>query len=350
MSGNPTGHPALRPYAARVHLPTVRPAVTTPTDPTLLAPPALTGHRLLDAVRARPIALVWFGTVMFSAGPVMVAAATVPGAVFSVWRLWIGSAVMVLLALVERRWSGTRLTATGLRWMVACGTAFGLHQLLFMIALRMTTVVDVTLMNTLAPVVVAVLAVPLFGERPGVAFRLWSLVAILGGIVVAVAGSSGPQGQPLGMVLAAGNVVFYSLFFVWSKQARAHVDTMPFLAGANTVAAVVVTAYVVLTRAPLTDIGLHDLLLCAAVALLPGFIGHFSITWSLRWVPANIPPVIMLSIPVIAGVLAWILLGQSTTPIKVAGGLLTLLGVAGAVRSAGRDTLAAQALDLAEET
>ena len=234
--------------------------------------------------------------------------------------------------------------------MVACGTAFGLHQLLFMIALRMTTVVDVTLMNTLAPVVVAVLAVPLFGERPGVAFRLWSLVAILGGIVVAVAGSSGPQGQPLGMVLAAGNVVFYSLFFVWSKQARAHVDTMPFLAGANTVAAVVVTAYVVLTRAPLTDIGLHDLLLCAAVALLPGFIGHFSITWSLRWVPANIPPVIMLSIPVIAGVLAWILLGQSTTPIKVAGGLLTLLGVAGAVRSAGRDTLAAQALDLAEET
>jgi drug/metabolite transporter (DMT)-like permease len=79
-------------------------------------------------------------------------------------------------------------------------------------------------------------------------------------------------------------------------------------------------------------------------------VGHFSVTWSLRWVPANIPPVIMLAIPVLAGVLAWILLGQATTPVKVAGGLLTLLGVAGAVRSAGRDTLAGQALDLAEET
>jgi drug/metabolite transporter (DMT)-like permease len=324
--------------------------VTSSTDRTLLEPPTPTGNRLLDAARNRPVALVWFGTAMFSTGPVMVAAATVPGAVFSFWRLWIGAAVMVLLALAERRWHGTHLTRTGLRWMVACGVAFGVHQLLFMIALRMTTVVDVTLMNTLAPVVVALLAVPLFGERPGPAFRLWSLVAIVGGIVVAVAGSSGPQGQPAGMVLAAGNVVFYSLFFVWSKQARNHIETMPFLAGTNTVAAVVVSAYVLLSRAPLTEISAHDLALCAGVALLPGFVGHFSVTWSLRWVPANIPPVIMLSIPVIAGVLAWILLGQGTTPTKVAGGLLTLAGVAGAVRAAGRDSLAGQALDLAEET
>ena len=296
------------------------------------------------------MALVWFGTVVFSTGPVMVAAASVPGAVFSFWRLWIGSVLMVLLALGQRRRTGTRLTAPGVRWMVLAGTAFGLHQLLFMIALRATTVVDVTLMNTLAPVVVAVLAVPLFGERPGVPFRLWSLLAIVGGVVVAVAGSSGPQGQPFGMVLAAGNVVFYSLFFVWSKQARNDVDTMPFLAGVTVVAAVVVGAFVLATGAPVGDIGTHDLLLCLGVAVLPGFVGHFSVTWSLRWVPANIPPVIMLSIPVIAGLLAWLLLGQGITPAKVAGGVLTLVGVAGAVRAAGADTLAARSLELAEET
>jgi len=324
--------------------------VTAHPDPLALEPPVPTGNRAFDAVRTRPVALVWFGTVVFSCGPVMIAAATVPGAVFSFWRLWIGSVLMVLLAAGERRRTGTQLTATGLRWMVLAGTAFGLHQLLFMIAIRATTVVDVTLMNTLAPVVVAVLAVPLFRERPGVPFRLWSLVAIVGGVVVAVAGSAGPQGQPLGMVLAAGNVVFYSLFFVWSKQARSAIDTMPFLAGVTVVAAIVVSFFVIVSGAPLTDIAVHDLLLCAGVAILPGFVGHFSVTWSLRWVPANIPPVIMLSIPVIAGFLAWVLLDQGITPVKVAGGLLTLAGVAGAVRAAGGDTLAAEALDLAEET
>jgi drug/metabolite transporter (DMT)-like permease len=321
----------------------------SPPDPIALDP-APRVHPVLDRVRERPVVAVWFGTLVFSTGPVMVAAATIPGAVFSFWRLWIGSALMVLLAVGQRRRTGIGLTATGVRWMALAGAAFGLHQLLFMIALRTTSVVDVTLMNTLAPVVVAILAVPMFGERPGVAFRLWSLVAIAGGVVVAVAGSSGPQGQPLGMVLAAGNVVFYSLFFVWSKQAREHVETITFLAGSTLVAAVVVSAYVVLSGAPLTDMSLHDLALCAGVALLPGFIGHFSVTWSLKWVPANIPPVIMLSIPVISGLLAWALLGQSTTLAKVAGGLLTLAGVAGAVRAAGGGSVAAQALDLAEES
>jgi drug/metabolite transporter (DMT)-like permease len=324
--------------------------VSRPPEPIALDPPVPAGARLLAAVRARPVVAVWFGTVMFSTGPVMVAAATVPGAVFSFWRLWIGSVVMVLLALVRHRRTGVELTREGVRWMVLAGAAFGLHQLLFMIALRTTSVVDVTLMNTLAPVVVAVLAVPMFGERPGLAFRLWSAVAIAGGLVVALAGSSGPQGQPLGMALAAGNVVFYSLYFVWSKQARNHIETITFLAGTTVVAAIVVSAYVALTRAPVGEIGGHDLLLAAGVAVLPGFVGHFSVTWSLKWVPANIPPVILLLIPVMSGLMAWLLLGQTTTLAKVVGGLLTLLGVAGAVRSAGRDSTAAAALELAEES
>jgi drug/metabolite transporter (DMT)-like permease len=323
--------------------------VSSPPEPIALDPTGEPG-RIRELVRARPVVAVWFGTIVFSTGPVMVAAASAPGTVFSFWRLWIGAAVMALLATAHWRRTGIVLSRAGARWVVAAGVAFGLHQLLFMVALRTTSVVDVTLMNTLAPVVVAVLAVPMFGERPGVAFRLWSLVAIAGGVVVAVVGSSGPQGQPVGMVLAAGNVVFYSLFFVWSKQARNEVETITFLAGMTIVAAIVVGAYALVSGAPVTGIDLHDLALCAGVALLPGLVGHFSVTWSLKWVPANIPPVIMLSIPVISGVLAWILLGQGTTAAKVGGGLVTLVGVAGAVRSAGRDSTAAQALELAEES
>jgi drug/metabolite transporter (DMT)-like permease len=325
--------------------------VSSPPEPIAIAATTTRAPgRIRGLVRARPVVAVWFGTLVFSTGPVMVAAASVAGAVFSFWRLWIGAAVMGLLALVRWRRTGTVPSRAGGRWIVAAGVAFGVHQLLFMVALRTTSVVDVTLMNTLAPVVVAVLAVPMFGERPGVAFRLWSLVAIAGGVVVAVVGSAGPQGQPVGMLLAAGNVVFYSLFFVWSKQARDQVETITFLAGMTLVAAMVVGSAVLVSGAPVTGIDLHDLALCAAVALLPGVVGHFSVTWSLKWVPANIPPVIMLSIPVISGLLAWVLLGQGTTPAKIGGGLLTLLGVAGAVRSAGADTAAVQSLELAEES
>ena len=65
--------------------------------------------------------------------------------------------------------------------------------------------------------------------------------------------------------------------------------------------------------------------------------------------PANIPPVLMLMIPVISGGFAWLLLDERVDPLTALAGAVTLVGVAGAVLS-GRDLVAVEALDLAEET
>jgi drug/metabolite transporter (DMT)-like permease len=290
------------------------------------------------------------GVVAFAFGPVLIAAADASGPVLVFWRLWIGLPLLGVLSALQIRRSGNHPAWSGWRWTIVSGVAFALHQVTFMTALRQTSVVDVTLMNTLAPLVVAVLAVPLFGERPGVSFRLWSLVAIGGAALVAVAGATGPSGQPLGMLLAASNVVFYAFYFVLSKQARNAIDTWPFLFGTFTVAAVVISVYVLAVRAPIAEVTTFDLLMCLAVAVGPGCIGHFLVTWSLRWVPANIPPVIMLSIPILSGLLAFAFLGQHVTWLQAAGGAFTLLGVLGALRTPGSiGSTAAESLELAEE-
>ena len=39
-----------------------------PPEPLALDPSGPAGNRVLDAVRARPVLAVWFGTVMFKAG------------------------------------------------------------------------------------------------------------------------------------------------------------------------------------------------------------------------------------------------------------------------------------------
>lgn len=296
-----------------------------------------------------PVAMVLVGVALFSTGPIMVGAASISGPVFSFWRLWIGVAILAIATAAHGRVVGRWPSRTGWRWALRCGAVFGLSQLAFMTALRLTSVVDVTLMNTLAPVVVAALAIPLFGERPDATFRLWSAVAIAGAAVVALAGASGPGGDPAGMVLAALNVIGYAVYFVWSKQAREHIDTVPFLFGATIAAALTVSAFALIWGEPVGAIGLHDLVLCGAVALLPGAIGHFAVTWPLRWVPANLPPVLMLAIPVLSGAMAWVLLGQAITAVQVIGGALTIAGVAGALSSTP-DPLPAESLVTAEET
>jgi drug/metabolite transporter (DMT)-like permease len=181
-----------------------------------------------------------------------------------------------------------------------------------------------------------------------VSFRLWSVVAIIGTAIVVLAGSSGPDGDPTGMLLAALNVVGYSFYFVWSKVARDKIETVPFLFGVAVFAALSVSGYVAIAGESVS-IDAHDLLLCIGVALLPGFFGHFAVTWSLRWVPANLPPVIMLAIPVLSGALAWILLGESVHTAQVIGGVITVAGVAGALRSSSSIT-PSLAMATAEET
>ena len=304
--------------------------------------------RLRDAAERNPVALVVAGMLVFSVGPLLVRASDVSGPVLSFWRLWFGVAILGAASLVHARRTGRRPTADGWQWAVRAGIAFGIHQLFFMTALKKTSVVDVTLMQVLQPVVVAVLAVRIFGERPGSRFRLWSAVAVAGAAVVALAGSSGPTGDGLGMAFAVLNILFYAVYFVWAKQARGAIDVVPFLFGVVLAAGVLVTTFCLLTGEAVSSAGGSDLAAALAIAVLPGAIGHFLSTWPLRWVAANVPPLLQLAIPFLSGAMAWVLFDERITAAHVVGGALTVGGVAGALLSpAGRRLVAREEATLA---
>lgn len=291
-------------------------------------------RRTLDGIgRRAPIAPIALGVLLYSAGPVFVQASSVSGPVFSFWRLWFGVGVLGVATLVHRSVSDGRPARRGWRWALGAGVAFGVHQLLLFSAIKATTVADVTLVSTLSPIVTAVLALPFFHERPGAGFRLWSLVAMAGAAVVVVGASTSPEGDPVGMSLALASVVAFAAFFLLSKASRAALPVVPFLFGVMGVAAVVVTGYVAVTGGHVGAASSTDLLYAAIVAVGPGAMGHFVMTWPLRWVPANVPPVMRLGLPVLAGLWAWLFLGEPVTGWHLTGGLLTIGGVAGAVVS-----------------
>jgi len=293
--------------------------------------------RIQATAERNGVALVGLGAVLFSTGPILIATADASGPVVSFWRLWIGAAILGLILLGYGRSTGRWPDRIGWAWAARCGVVFACHQLLNMVAIKRTSVVDVALMQVLAPVVIAVLAVRLFDEHPGVRFRLWSGVALAGAVVVVLGGAGGPNGDPVGMTMAGGNVLFYAVYFVWSKQARDAIDVVPFLFGTILTSAVLVSIFVVLAGEPVADASATDLLCAAGVAIGPGVIGHFVTTWPLRWVPANIPPLLQLCIPFLAGAMAWLFLDQGITIAHLLGGAITIAGVAGAIRSpAGR--------------
>lgn len=290
-----------------------------------------------------PLAPIGLGVVLYSTGPVFVQASSVSGAVFSFWRLWMGVVVFGVAVLAQRARVRAPIAPGAWRWPLMAGLAFGSHQLALFTAVKLTTVADVTLIGAISPIVTGLLAIPVFTERPGRRFRLWAVVAMAGSAVVVVGGATGPAGDPLGMGLALANVVLFAVFFLVSKASREHLGTLPFLGGTLTVAAVLVSLYVAVVGEAVSTAGGTDLVFAAIVAAGPGFVGHVVMTWPLQWVPANVPPVMRLAQPVLAGVWAWVFLGETVGWSHVAGGAIVVAGVAGAVLSRdGRDLVAAE--------
>jgi drug/metabolite transporter (DMT)-like permease len=143
------------------------------------------------------------------------------------------------------------------------------------------------------------------------------------------------------MACAIASIVLFAGYFVWSKQARDHIDTWPFLWGVSATSLVIVSVTFLFTGDSPANVTADDIWLALAIACLPGAIGHFVSTWPLRWVPANVPPLLQLAIPFLASFLAWVILGEGIEVGHVIGGAITIIGVAGAIRSpAGRRLVA----------
>ena len=280
-----------------------------------------------------PLVMICCGSVLYATVPIFVRASSVPGPVFSFWRLWLGVVVLGLATGVWRLAGGRFPARRAWRWPLIAGISFGIHQVFFMTSIKLTSVTTVALIGTMSPVIVAIAAVPLFGERMGLPFRLWSVLAMGGAAVVVTGASAGPDGSLPGTVMAALNVVFFAGFYLISKLAGEEIAVLPYLWGVIAVAALVVSGYVLVSGEAVGAMTRTDFAYAATLAAGPGAVGHFLMTWPLRYVAANVPPIIRLAQPVMSGTFAWFLLGEAIRSSHVLGGALTLAGVAGAMLS-----------------
>ena len=305
----------------------------------------------------RPLYAAIASIVGYSIGPVLVQVSDASAPVFAFWRGWLTIMVTATGAATLRRVSSRRTGrtparlpapagATG-RWRewwapVVAGVLNGASTLAFIQAVKLTSVAGTSLLLLMNPVLIALWAIPLFGERPGIRFRLWTLVALVGAAMVIMGGSSGPGGDPLGVTLAVVSVVLLSTQMVVTKVGRRTLNTVPMHITTTVSGATFVTIFGLLTGHSFTDMTRTDVLCVLGVVALPATTSSLLMTWAVRWLPANVPPLIHLPIPFFAGALAWMTLGEVMTVNHLIGGAVTLVGVAAALlSSSGRRLLAA---------
>lgn len=247
-------------------------------------------------------------TFFWSTGGVFGRKAGVSGVVLSFWRMWIATVAMTVVLVVLRR----RLTLHDIRRGAFMGVMFGVNVCAFFITLQYIPVAVALIIGALTPVMALPIAVVFLGERLTPS-KVWCALGAVGGVVAAVLTappSTGGGHSAVGYVWAVVSLLVWVGYILLSKRARQSVGTLQLMWVLAAGGAVTVSVIVLVSRANVGTMHGTGWWWVTMLALGPGLLGHGLFAWAHPRVDASVSSVLIQAEPVLASVVAWVMLGQ----------------------------------------
>jgi drug/metabolite transporter (DMT)-like permease len=157
----------------------------------------------------------------------------------------------------------------------------------------------------------------------------WTVVALVGVVVVVFGSASTPSWSPVGDLLAVLCLFAWTAYFVFGKQGRARLGALEFVTAMSVVAAAAVAVVAVGSGHDLAVPDTGTWVIVLALGLGTGGIGHFLINWAHGHAPLVLTSMLTLLIPVVAMAGAALFLGEEIVLAQVVGAVVVLgaLGV-----------------------
>jgi drug/metabolite transporter (DMT)-like permease len=240
------------------------------------------------------------------------------------YRIWIGAAVVTAMHLV----TGGRISRSLMRRSFLGGLTFTADLVLFFCAVQITSIANATIIGALQPVLVVLVAGPLFGERTRASEVAWGAVAIAGTAIVVLGGDGGGANSPRGDLLAVGALFAWTAYFVCTKTARQTLGAFEYLTGMAIWSAVLVVPLPLIVEGSLGATDLQGWILIVYLALVNGLLGHFLMAYAHGQVKLLTISLLTLAIPVFSAVAAALLIDEPLTRVQVGGMVVVLSALA----------------------
>lgn len=280
--------------------------------------------------RPGPVRLTFvltLGILAVSCGSIFVRLANAPALAVSAYRvLW--ATVLFAPALIAgpiREWAPLRRRDWGL--LILSGVALALHFALWIASLSYTSVASSVLMVDTTPFFIGLASHWVLGRPCRARFWLGLGLAFAGCILIFRGDWSQSAASMRGNVLALGGAVAMAIYLLVGSRARKKLSLISYVWPVYATSAVVLLMVCLVSRTPLRGFPPGTYVFMFLLGLIPQCIGHTTYNWSLRWLPPTLVALIGLSEPVGASLLAYLILHESLTPVKLAGGAVVLAGI-----------------------
>jgi drug/metabolite transporter (DMT)-like permease len=269
------------------------------------------------------------GAVAIGGSPIFVRLSEVGPVATAFWRV----ALAFLPFLAAFRFSpqpAADARPSGLRdylLLLLPGTFLTIDLLAWHLSLAMTSVANATLLANLAPVFVTLGAWLLFRAKITRVF-LTGLVMTLVGVVVLKGGPLAMGGGEIaGDATAIVAAIFYAAYMLAIGHVRARFSTLRIMVWSTFSTALLVLPFALVFEDALLPVTLYGWAMVLGLALVCHVGGQGLVTYALAYLPTAFSSLTLLLQPVVAALLAWLLLGEAVGPMQAIGGVIVLAGI-----------------------
>jgi len=275
----------------------------------------------------QPYLVLALGVLAVSWAAIFIRLATAPALVTGAYRLTLASLILTPLALWRNGGELLHLDRRDLWLMAAAGVFLGLHFAAWISSLSYTSVASSVVLVTTDSLFVGLAARFLLKQYVSSSMFIGIALATLGGVIIGW-GDFRVSGWALwGDVLAIIGAMMVSAYFLIGRNLRRRLSLLAYITPTYWSAALVLCIATVLSGQSFWGYPARSYLMFLLLAIVPQVIGHSSLNWSLRYLSPTFVTAAVLGEPVGSTILAYLILHEVPSVLKILGGTIILAGI-----------------------
>lgn len=291
-----------------------------------------------------------FGVLAVSTASIFIrfAQEEAPSLVIAAYRLSVATLLISPIALIKYHQELRQLSVRELGLALFSGIFLAMHFAVWITSLEYTTVASSAVFVTTIPLWVAILS-PFTIKEPISRLVLGGIaIALFGGVIIGLSDLCQSQGFTLscpsltefasgkafwGDILAVIGAIMAACYMLIGRKLRAKMSLISYVFMVYGMAALVLVLLVGFAGYHRFPYSPKTYLWLVLLAVIPQLIGHSTINWALRYVPAAFISLLLLGEPIGSTILAYFVLQETPGGVKIFGAILIFAGIYIASRS-----------------
>jgi len=273
-----------------------------------------------------PYVLLFISILAVSFSSIMIKFSDTPTSIAGMYRLFIS--VMIMLVIIP--WRSVRsIKLNKKEWSIVllAGVFLGLHFLFWMESLVYTSVASSMVILTLQPLFVMIGSYFLFKERFNFLTVICLIAALIGSIIIAWGDIGISRDALLGDGLSLLGAIFISAYMLAGQKLSHNIDVNIYSTIVFFIGGLVMLIYNLMYNVSFVDYDSSEWMYFLLLAIIPTIFGQYIFNVLLKKIGATTISVGIIGEPVLAIILAYLLLGETISLFQFWGSILTLFGM-----------------------